>query len=71
MMRKLAVLTVAVAGAFTLSSFTTKEAKKTIETRPYVTHWAVTCGDGSYGGSFICSCSQNQANAIAYIMCAK
>ncbi|MDQ0067357.1 hypothetical protein [Chryseobacterium lathyri] len=65
-MKKLALLSVVAVSAFTLSSFTTVNR----ETKPLKPQgWKVTCADGSYGGSFICDCSQTQAQRIADLMC--
>lgn len=62
-MKKLLVLTVI--GVFSLSSFSSIEKKETV----LMQKWYARCADGTIGGTFVCDCTQSQANQIAGIMC--
>lgn len=59
------ILILSVIGVFTLSSFSTVAKKEVVKPQ----YWTARCADGSNGGYFMCDCTQEQANAIAVIMC--
>jgi hypothetical protein len=68
-MKKIAVLSVVIVSALTMSSFTMKSEKKESSAPVKIQMWKSLCADGSVGGYFECDCTQSQANAIAYVMC--